>query len=200
MGRIFVILGKSASGKDSIFRELSGCKELNLKTVIPYTTRPVRSGEVSGRDYHFVSEEDFLRFKEQNKVIESRSYNTVHGIWNYFTVDDGQIDRKGNYLMIGTLQSYLSLKKYFDKDDKKEGFVIPIYIHVEDGERLSRALSRERSQKEPKFEEMCRRFMADQEDFSEERLTAAGITKKYENYDFNLCFSNIKSEILSKIC
>ena len=41
----------------------------------------------------------------------------------------------------------------------------PIYIEVEDGERLERALAREKTQEVPKYEEMCRRFLADQNDF-----------------------------------
>ena len=40
---------------------------------------------------------------------------------------------------------------------------------VEDGERLSRALNRERMQESPKYEELCRRFLSDAKDFSEER-------------------------------
>ena len=66
--------------------------------------------------------------------------------------------------MIGTLEAYLQIRDYFGKEK-----VVPIYIEVEDGERLSRALGREKLQKEPKYEEMCRRFLADAADFSEER-------------------------------
>lgn len=208
MGKIFVIFGKSASGKDSIFRELSKCEELNLKAIVPYTTRPIRSGETLGKEYNFVSEEKFLALKEQGIVAESRAYNTVHGIWYYFTVDDGQIDRDGYYLIIGTLRSYLSLKEYYEKkgwggNEKGSGyfgeFVVPIYVEVENGERLMRALKREREQENPKYTEMCRRFMADEEDFSEEKLCAAGITKRFDNFDFISCFCKIKDEILQNM-
>ena len=58
-----------------------------------------------------------------------------------------------------------------------------IYIEVEDGLRLERALKRERKQASPKYEEMCRRFLADAKDFSEENLMAAGIKEKYQNID-----------------
>ena len=39
---------------------------------------------------------------------------------------------------------------------------------------------------------MCRRFLADEEDFSEERLKAVGITRKYLNEDLNKCILEIK--------
>ena len=111
------------------------------------------------------------------KIIELREYNTVYGIWKYFTVDDGQIDlAKGNYLLIGTLETYTKVVKYFGQDK-----VLPIYIEVEDGERLIRAIDREKQQKEPKYEEMCRRFLADASDFSEENLKKAGVSRRFQN-------------------
>lgn len=57
--------------------------------------------------------------------------------------------------MIGTLESYYGMREYFGEEQ-----LIPIYIEVEDGLRLERALCRERQQKEPKYAEMCRRFLA----------------------------------------
>lgn len=80
------------------------------------------------------------------KVVEIRSYNTCHGIWDYFTVDDGNIDlSRYDYLVIGTIESFVKLRDYFSQDA-----VLPIYIEVEDGVRLQRALDRERCQKHPK--------------------------------------------------
>lgn len=99
----------------------------------------------------------------QGKVIELRAYNTVHGVWKYFTVDDGQFDGDENYIAIGTLESYAKMLAYMGTDS-----LVPIYIDVDDGVRLLRAVERERKQKEPKYEELCRRFLADAEDFSEE--------------------------------
>ena len=164
MSKIFFVLGKSCSGKDTIFRYLKDNKELNLRTVVGYTTRPMRVGETEGVEYHFVSEDRLDEMKEKGMVIECRDYNTVHGKWSYFTADDGQIDLgKGNYLYIGTLESYNDMVKYYGTD-----VVVPIYIEVESGERLERAVKRERQQSEPKYAELCRRFLADEEDFKEE--------------------------------
>ena len=118
-------------------------------------------------------------------------YHTVHGDWTYFTVDDGHIDLDNNdYLLIGTVQSFSNIRKYFGKD-----MVIPIYIEVDDGIRLQRALTREMSQKEPKYAEMCRRFLADAEDFSEEKLNEAGIDKRFSNDFLEDTITNIETYI-----
>ena len=66
-----------------------------------------------------------------------------------------------------------------------------MYIEIDDGVRLQRALNRERSQKEPKYEEMCRRFLADCQDFSEEKIREAGITVRFQNESLDICLGNI---------
>lgn len=187
MGKIFYIMGKSASGKDHIYSQLMRTEELQFRKIVLYTTRPIRTGEESGKQYYFVDESALVNFRREGKVIEARAYNTVHGIWNYFMADDGQIDLMlGNYLAIGTLESYVKLKDYFGGD-----IVVPIYIEVENGERLARALSRERSEEDPKYAEMCRRFLADEADFSEENIVNAGIWKRFENVDLETCINEI---------
>lgn len=191
MGKIFCIMGKSSSGKDSVYQELIRDKDLKLKNVVLYTTRPIRSGEKDGETYFFVTPEKRDELLSSGKVIEIRNYNTVYGVWSYFTADDGQINpEKGSCLMIGTLEAYNNLKKYFGKEA-----VCPIYIETEDGLRLSRALKREMAQAKPKYEEMCRRFLADQQDFSEENLKAAGIDKRFENTDFQAVVNEVKTYI-----
>ncbi len=190
MGKIFFMMGKSSSGKDTLFKELS-LKFPHLRTVVPYTTRPIRSGEVNGREYFFVTEEELDKMLENGKVIERRVYQTAHGPWNYFTVDDGQIQlEKDDYLMIGTLESYDKLRTYFGESN-----IIPIYIEVEDGERLMRALTRELGQEEPKYKEMCRRFLADCEDFAEEKIERLQINRRFYNIDKAQCLEEIEGVI-----
>ena len=169
-------MGKSASGKDTMYEKL--LERFSLKKVVPYTTRPLRENEKNGKQYFFVSDEDYLEKEKKNQIIESRVYETVYGPWRYFTVDDGQIDLslETDYLMIGTLESYQSIKKYFGQE-----VVVPLYLEVEDGVRLQRAMDREKKQLNPSYDEMCRRFLADQQDFSDERLEECGIHIKYKN-------------------
>ncbi|SEA47209.1 Guanylate kinase [Oribacterium sp. KHPX15] len=184
---IYYLFGKSASGKDTIYKRL---KELNpsWKEVTPYTTRPIREGESEGVEYHFVNDARIEEFRKAGKIIEKRTYNTVYGPWTYGTMDDGQIDLgSGNdYLMIGVLQSYISTRDYFGKEN-----VMPIYIEVPDDIRLERAKQRELREDQPKLDEMMRRFNADNEDFSEEKLKEADITKRYVNIVLEDCIDEI---------
>ena len=70
--------------------------------------------------------------------------------------------------------------------------VVPLYVETEDGLRLARALKRERAQKNPKYEEMCRRFLADAEDFSEEKLRELGIDRRFVNNQYD--------RVLNELC
>ncbi|NLP33622.1 MAG: guanylate kinase [Clostridiales bacterium] len=195
MGKIFIIVGKSATGKDTIYKHLLMQEELNLKTVVMYTTRPIRKGETEGVEYHFVDENRLKELTNQNKVIEHRFYNTVHGIWHYFTVNDGQIDLdRYNYLMIGTLATYEQIRKFFGKDKVK-----PIYLEAPDDVRLLRSIGREQKQEQPKYAEVCRRYLADEEDFSEENLKANGITKRFQNLKIEECLSKVIQEIKNQL-
>lgn len=190
MGKIYYVMGKSSSGKDTIYKRLLE-RHPQLRTIVPYTTRPIREGEKDGVEYFFVDADRLKEMQEAEQVIEVRSYDTKCGVWTYFTADDGQIDLSRNdYLMIGTLVSYRALREYFGEDK-----IISIYIEVEDGMRLLRALERERRQAEPKYAELCRRFLADSEDFSEDNLKRAGITRRFENADLDCCLEEIEKYI-----
>ena len=169
MGKIFCVMGKSASGKDTIYNKILQDDSLMLSRIIPYTTRPIRDGETQDKDYH----------------------NTVYGVWKYFTVNDDDIDlRCKSYLTVGTLESYTKIRDYFGSDK-----VLPIYVEVEDGDRLIRAIHREKGQQVPKYEEMCRRFLADASDFSEEKLREAGITRRFINDDMDTVLAEISAYI-----
>ena len=169
MNHIFYIMGKSASGKDRIYRELLRNFEGRLEKIVLYTTRPMREGEKDGREYFFVDEERFCRFREEKKLLEARAYTTVHGVWRYFTADDGQIDLdRSSYLAIGTLESYIQMKQYYP-----EGVLCPIYA------------------------ELCRRFLADCEDFSEEKIREAEIERRFENVNFQICLAEIENYMRS---
>ncbi len=192
MGKIYCICGKSSTGKDTVYKRLLSDKDLNLHQLVTYTTRPIREGEENGREYYFIDEVEAGRLYEEGKIVESRAYNTVYGIWKYMTVDNGDIELdKKSYVVIGTLESYIQIRNYFGRDK-----IIPIMIDVDDGERLDRALRRERSQSEPKYEEMCRRFLADSSDFSKEKVKSAGIEKVFINDVLEDCINEVRSYIV----
>ena len=156
MGKIFCLMGKSASGKDTIYRKLLTQEDPGLKRVIPYTTRPIRSGETDGDTYFFRTLREAARMEQEGKVIEIRDY--------------------------------------FGAESVK-----PLYVWVEDGERLARALERERSQEHPKYAELCRRFLADEEDFSPEKLQEAGVTRWFENRSLDQVLGELTAYIREEL-
>ncbi|MGV3152344.1 guanylate kinase [Sarcina ventriculi] len=195
MGKVFCIMGKSGSGKDTIFKEIIKDNSLNLKKIVGYTTRPKRVEENDGVEYNFIDDDMINKFIQKNKVIELRKYDTVNGIWYYGTMDDGQINLQTNsYIVISTLESYSSFKNYFGSNN-----VIPLYIDIDDGIRLQRILNREMSEDSPNYKEICRRFIADSEDFSNKNLKLNGIEKIYSNNNLVECIADVKNNIIKYI-
>lgn len=189
---IFCLIGKSATGKDSIFNKLLSIDN-SLNKILVYTTRPKRDNESLNVEYNFVDSE-FLE-RNNDKIIEKRVYNTVYGEWIYATLDDGSIKNDKNYLMIATLESYDKLKKYFGNE-----YVYPLYIELPNDLRMKRAKEREDKQIQPKYEEMNRRFKADEIDFSEDKIKNANINKRYLNIDLDKCVNEIYKDILEHKC
>lgn len=186
MGKIFIVMGKSASGKDSIYSQLTEKLSQKVKSVTIYTTRPKREGEVQGREYFFRTVEEYEEDFHGGKMIEHRTYNTVFGPWHYYTMDDGQFDDEKDIIMIGTLEAFKCIKEYFGQQR-----VVPVYIEVDDYTRLIRAINREQKQDNPGYAEVCRRFLADEEDFSDEKLTEAGVDKKFINDNLDECVERV---------
>ena len=177
MAYIFCLMGKSSSGKDSVYRRLLDDGTLGLRRLVTGTTRPIREGERDGAEYYFYTDAQFRRLQEDGKIIECRTYHTAHGIWHYFTVAHEKIDpAHSDYLTINTLEAYKKLRGHYGNDR-----LVPIYLEVEDGERLKRALAREMGEAKPSYKEMCRRFLADEEDFSQERLARENIAPIFQN-------------------
>ncbi len=194
MGRLFYMMGKSAAGKDTICEQLLSRKELGLFPFITFTTRPIRRKEQDGQQYYFVTEEKLHQMQEEGKVIEQRSYHTVQGIWYYFTADTEAADMEHySYLALGTLASYEKIRDYYGAKR-----VVPLYIESRDDLRLERALKRERKQAHPDYAELCRRFLSDQEDFSEENIARAGIERRFlNNTDRQACTDEVADFIQS---
>ncbi len=191
MGKIFYLMGKSSTGKDTIYKRLLSENKFKLRKIVPYTTRPIREGEENGREYFFIDDSEVQKLAQDGKIIELRSYKTFHGTWRYMTVDDGRIVLdKHNYLIIGTLESYEKTVEYYGQEA-----VVPIMVEVDNGVRLQRALNRERNQENPRYQEMCRRFLADEEDFCAERIEKANISKIFVNEVLETCTKEIEDYI-----
>lgn len=161
MSRVFCLVGKSCSGKDTLCARILK-RYPELKPVIPHTTRPRRPGEAEGQSYHFVTEEQLRQYEARGQVIEKREYHTTQGLWTYFTL---RFELDADRLIITTLEGARALMDCYGPEH-----VRVVYLHADDRTRLLRYIDRESRQARPDYAEVCRRFLADQEDFSEERL------------------------------
>ena len=117
MSNIFIISAPSGCGKTSLVREL--CQTYSfLEQTVSYTTRTIRSGEVEGEDYHFISKDEFIENKKNNKFIESQKvYDNFYGT-TYDSIDtilasgkDAilEIDYKGMLLIKSKIPSSRSI-------------------------------------------------------------------------------------------
>lgn len=195
MGKIVCLMGKSSSGKDTIYKKLLSLKSVSLEKIVPYTTRPIRAGEREGVEYHFTDEAGYQALAARGLVAEARAYDTCHGLWRYFTVADGTVDLEAHsYVLIGTLEAYRGLSGFYGKDK-----VLPVMIELDDGLRLQRALDREKAQDHPKYEEMCRRYLADQKDFSLEKMAECGIEKTFINDRLDGCIGEIEAYLIESL-
>ena len=197
IGKIFMITGPSSSGKDAIYNGLREIFKDKLMPIVMYSTRPRRNGEINGREYHFIDDNKLKKL--ENKIIESRVYDVIvdnnSALWTYATVDDGTINlNKNNYIMVGPLKSVASMRKYFD-----DNRIIPFFIEVDQSIRIERAIAREQNGNH-NYNEMCRRWLADMEDFSKSKIEEAEyIFKVYNNSDLDSVLFNITKIIIQNI-
>ncbi len=78
---MLLLVGKSASGKDTIQKELI---KKGMQSVVSYTTRPPRKGEIDGVAYHFITKDEFLDKERQGFFAETTYYNVASGeTWYY---------------------------------------------------------------------------------------------------------------------
>ncbi|MBQ6537393.1 MAG: guanylate kinase [Eubacterium sp.] len=186
MKKLFVFMGKSAVGKDTLFAKTMS-RHPELRIVVTYTTRPIREGEKNGDEYYFTDEENMNKMRADGRVIEVRCYNTVKGPWYYFTAENDEMrDDDNPYAMITTLEGYNKIREYYGDD-----MVVPIYITVPDIVRMERSISREKKEENPCVAEVCRRYLADEEDFSPENLKKAQITESIDNLDMDKALEQI---------
>lgn len=149
---IIAITGKSSSGKDSIARVLAS--QHGYKYVVSTTTRPMRSGETNHVDYHYISEEEFMKLMDNDELIEYRNYKTIQDgkptTWHY-GIEREEIDlNKYSYCCVVDLVGLEDLKKEF------RSRVVAIYIDVSEDVRRLRAIARDRFFEEEEFTRRCK--------------------------------------------
>lgn len=160
--KIVCVIGPSGSGKDLICSKIK--QNYEVETIVPYTTRPIRKGEVEGKEYHFISKEKMELMKQKKLLIEKRDYNTNYGIWSYATGKEAIDLSMYNYIAPITWVTYEKFLNFFSLES-----LALMYIQVENGLRLERCLEREKNGNK-QYEEMCRRYLSDAKDFTPELI------------------------------
>ena len=111
---MIILIGKSASGKDTVCNQLI---KKGYKKLVTYTTRPIRKGEIQDQTYHFISEEDFNSYIATGYFAEYRSYNTANGVWYYGSAVDDYCHENDHTVVI---LSPSGLKQVIDNDFLKD--------------------------------------------------------------------------------
>ena len=156
MAKFILLLGKGGTGKDTIKERIQ--KEMpELKSLPMWTSRPMRAGEEQDVQYHFVTYEEMMQANAEGKLLEYREYKTVNGIRAYGTEypkDDS------TYILTVSIEQYNNLRLKIPQKD-----IITIYLYVDEYTRIQRALSREKECEYPNYNEVCRRFVADNNEY-----------------------------------
>ena len=148
--RVIAICGKSASGKDTLLREIMK-QNPEVHEVIGCTTRPPREHEVNGINYFFYSLEDFVEKDLNGEMLETSKFRE----WFYGTSLDGL---NPNLINIGVFNP-TSIYNLMNKDNID---LFVVQVSASDKTRLLRSLHREDN---PDVDEIVRRYLADKKDF-----------------------------------
>lgn len=156
---LIVFMGSSAVGKDTLLNLIS--KKYNIPICVSSTTRPMREGEIDGREYHFISNDKFKEDFENSKFIEYRQYSTANGTW-YYGLSKDSVDIFTNQLVIVDQQGYYSLVQEYGQEN-----VLGILLVAPEKIKIKRALSRETRADKKFYEEFYRRMLDDINAFNE---------------------------------
>ena len=151
MYKIIALCGKSGAGKDSLMMATFSRSEGYLNPIISHTTRPKREKEIADKNYHFVSNDQFLTLIDENKMLETTSFNN----WYYGTSINSLSNDKIN---IGVFNPDGIISLLEDNRIELEIY----YITAKGKTRLIRQLNREEN---PNVDEIIRRYSADEIQF-----------------------------------
>lgn len=173
-----VIMGKTCSGKNAVVSEL---KKKKWKPIVTYTSRPKRRGERDGREYHFISKEEFANKINEGFFIEWKSYKVGRGEWFYGSPLSELVEASQdeiNHVIILTPQGVKDIKNHV------KCTVIYLYANI-------KTITDRLYKRKDKNDTIERRLAADAKDFAEAIYLADKIV--YNNYNDKL------SDVVSKI-
>lgn len=154
---MIILIGKTCSGKDTILNKL--VKNYGYSKLITYTTRPKRKGEIQDKTYHFISDEEFLKKKENGDFLECNEFNTVDGIC-YCGSAKEDYEKADDKTVVILPPSGLSALKLWTSRNNIKLDINPLYIYA------NIQTIRDRLKKRgDKKEEADRRIKADSVDF-----------------------------------
>ncbi len=170
-GKLIIVSGPSGSGKSTVTKIVK--ERLNIPLSISATTRKPRDGEVEGKDYYFLTEEEFKKRIEKDEFYE---YANVHG--NYYGTLKETVEKnleKGlNVILEIDVQGALIAK------EKKKDAVL-VFIRTENMEIL---------------EERLRNRKTDSEEVIRKRLENALLELEYENrYNYTIVNRNVEDSV-----
>lgn len=173
-----VVVGKTCSGKSTIVNKLVSI--YGFQRIITYTTRIIRKGEKDGIDYHFISNEDFLKKINEGFFAEWKKYETEFGTWYYGTALEDLENAEDNMVVILTPQGYRDVCKKLKKKP------ICIYIYANNSIIKKRLLSRGDDENEAE-----RRLREDNKDFKDFEYEADKIFYNNSNTAINAVVERI---------
>lgn len=183
---IAVILGKSNSGKTTLFKEAFTDP---YKKLVTMTTRPKRPNEIEGQDYYFVSDESFDYLKSCGRIIAPRIFINADGdAWQY-GIPAHLIELEEKQIIILDPAGYKELVKSLENYPKK---IISIFIECPDHIRIDRAVKRGDNENE-----IIRRIDSDQSDFAGIIERADHIIQNYYHDDPDIPVEQLESILKS---
>ena len=119
---MIILLGKSASGKDTVVNNLIH-NYYGYEKIVTWTTRPMRPGEKQDVTYHFTDDEDFEEKIEEGFFAEWKKYNSVFGTWYYGTAVQDITNNSNNKIIILTPSGYEDIKEYINDEE-----ILSVYL------------------------------------------------------------------------
>ena len=178
---IYILLGRTSSGKDLIVSKLV---QFGYKHIVTYTSRPKRSDEKDGVSYNFVTKKEFERLIPSGFFAEWRSYDTIDGVWYYGSSVDSY-DTDEDRIIILNPDGFRQIKKILNTENIKS---IYVYSNIE-------TIKNRLKKRGDKKEEAERRIEHDLIDFKGLENEVDKIV--YNNEDDNL--DDVVQKILSYI-
>lgn len=156
---LYVISGQSGSGKDTILQKIVNLTD--IRQIVRYTDRPIRPGELDGREYHFLSKEEMQTKIDHDEFTVLETFDTAHGIWNYGTSLKELLYTNRSYITTVSLHDSPELLRWLIKNSVPYRWC---YLSVNDQIRATRLFARELMKEPLDFMEFARRWSSDRED------------------------------------